>query len=103
MSQFHQFDISDFFNEINEPLFLMDSEEIIFWNNTAIENFKNLPEDWKAWISNEELEQKLLLFFKEGILPQITYFKSLEKKCGEFQRFEWAFVNLPSSYSSRFL
>ncbi|SFN82330.1 PAS domain S-box-containing protein [Algoriphagus ornithinivorans] len=103
MSQFHQFDISDFFNEINEPLFLMDSEEIIFWNNTATENFKNLPEDWKAWISNEELEQKLLLFFKEGILPQITYFKSLEKKCGEFQRFEWVFVNLPSSYSSRFL
>lgn len=103
MSDFNQFDISDFFNEVKEPLFLMDSEEIIFWNDYARDNFIDLTEDWKAWFSNPEMVEMLSDFFTKGVVPDVYYFHSLQKKNGEQERFEWGFVNLPSSYSSKFL
>ncbi|SHO59606.1 PAS domain S-box protein [Algoriphagus zhangzhouensis] len=103
MSDFNQFDISDFFNEVKEPLFLMDSEEIIFWNDYAKENYSDLSEDWKTWFSNPELIEMLNEFFANGVVPDVYYFHSLQKKNGEQERYEWGFVNLPSSYSSKFL
>lgn len=103
MSDFNQFDISNFFNEVKEPLFLMDSDEIIFWNDYAKENYANLSYDWKTWFSNPEMVEMLDQFFEGGMVPNVYYFHSLQKKDGEQERLEWGFVNLPSSYSSRFL
>ncbi len=49
MTHFQQFDISDFFNEIQEPLFLMDSEDILFFNRFFLENFNPISDNWKLF------------------------------------------------------
>ncbi|TFV97525.1 PAS domain S-box protein [Algoriphagus kandeliae] len=103
MSNFKQFDISDFLNEIKEPLFLMDEEEIIFWNDYSRDHFVDLPLEWEAWFSKPELIDQIQKFFEDGEVPNSRYFKSLEYKDGTMRRFEWSFTNLPSTYNSRFL
>lgn len=103
MSNFKQFDISDFLNEIQEPLFLMDEEEIIFWNRYSTENFVDLPQEWESWFTQPELIDQIQEFFKKGTVPNSRYFKSLKYQNGNMQRFEWSFTNLPSTYNSRFL
>ncbi|MDF2158253.1 PAS domain S-box protein [Algoriphagus sp. CAU 1675] len=103
MNYFHQFDISDFFNEIKEPIFLIDSEEVIFWNIYAKENYLGLPDNWRTWFSKQDLLEEIQEFFSGGAVPKKPFYKSLQDKNGDSQRFEWTFVNLPSSYNSRFL
>ncbi|MFC3415031.1 PAS domain S-box protein [Algoriphagus hitonicola] len=103
MSQLQHFDISDFLNEIKEPLFLMDSEEIIFWNSYAKEQFEGLPDSWKTWFENEDFIQLINEFFQSGVVPNRNFYKTLSHQNGEKIRFEWSFTNLPSSYTSRFL
>lgn len=103
MSQLQHFDISDFLNEIKEPLFLMDSEEIIFWNSFAKEQFNELSDSWKTWFEHEDFIHLINHFFETGEVPDRNYYKTLTHQNGEKIRFEWSFTNLPSSYSSRFL
>lgn len=103
MNQFQQFDISDFLNEIQEPLFLMDSEEIIFFNQYFRENFELPGDKWKSFLDLEELQQELIRFFKTGDLPSSRLVKSIKGLDGEKHGFEWVFINLPSSYTDRFL
>ena len=103
MSSLQHFDISDFFNEIKEPLFLMDSEEIIFWNSFARENFQIDSENWKEWFGNEELIKEIEAYFQGGSVPSRNYYKTIHSKEGKKIRFEWGFTKLPSTYTSRFL
>ncbi len=103
MSQFQQFDISDFLDEIQDPLFLIDADEIIFFNDYFKKNFTIESDSWKTFFRDESLIHKLQFFFQTGELPSARYLKSLSSGSGEIHRFEWIFVNLPSSYSTRFL
>ncbi len=103
MSHFVQFDISDFLNEIQEPLFLLDAEEIIFFNSFFESHFKPIEDDWKKFFAQANLSEELDLFFTEGIHPHGRLIKSLENKNGQKEPFEWVFINLPSSYTGRFL
>ncbi|OOG72833.1 PAS domain S-box protein [Algoriphagus sp. A40] len=103
MSQFQQFDISDFLNEIQEPLFLMESEEIIFFNKYFLENFNPAPDEWMLFFNKRELIDELEGFFQKGELPKSRMIKSLVSSIGKKICFEWSFINLPSSYNSRFL
>ncbi len=103
MSHFVQFDISDFLNEIQEPLFLLDSDEIIFFNSYFETHFKELSDDWRQFFSQENLRFELHDFFANGNLPKGRLLKSLETKNGQKEPFEWVFINLPSSYSDRYL
>lgn len=81
----------------------MDSEEIIFWNSYAKEQFQALPESWKLWIENDDFSQKIVRFFETGEVPNRNFYKTLRHQDGEKIRFEWSFTNLPSTYTSRFL
>jgi PAS domain S-box-containing protein len=103
MNKFQQFDISDFLNEIQEPLFLMDSEEIIFFNEYFEKNFIPISDDWKAFIDQPELISELDDFFHRGEIPTTRLIKQLIARDRSVERFEWVFINLPSSYNSRFL
>ncbi|MDO8967238.1 PAS domain S-box protein [Algoriphagus sp.] len=103
MNKFQQFDISDFLNEIQEPLFLMDSEEIIFFNEYFEKTFIPISDDWKAFIDQSGLISELDNFFQHGELPTTRLIKQLIAKDRSVERFEWVFINLPSSYNSRFL
>lgn len=103
MSHFQQFDISNFLNEIQEPLFLMDSEEIIFFNDYFHKNFTPVKDNWNAFFARPELIRDLNNFFQNGITPQTRITKSLVSLDGIEHEFDWDFINLPSSYSSRFL
>ncbi len=103
MTQFQQFDISDFLNEIQEPLFLMDSEEIIFFNDFFLKNFQRISDDWREYFDLAVIAQGLANFFQSGIVPTTNIILPLISKSGTKVQFEWGFINLPSSYNSRFL
>lgn len=103
MTQFSQFDISDFLNEFKEPLFLMDSEEILFFNSYFSNGFESISDDWIAFFQREDLVQELKTFFETGAIPKKRLIKSLFDKSGGRQAFEWTFINVPSSYSGYFL
>ncbi|HSF54431.1 MAG TPA: PAS domain S-box protein [Algoriphagus sp.] len=103
MNQFHQFDISDFLNEIQEPLFLMDEEEIIYFNKYFLDNFNPIQDNWKEFFDIPELKKELEDFFQTGNLQKTRIIKPLISLNGRKERFEWVFINLPSSYNSHFL
>lgn len=103
MSQFKQFDISDVFNEIKDPLFIIEAEEIIFFNTFFIEKFISISNSWREVIKDEEIVKSLDDFFETGIVPKRSSLKSIKLKVFENQDYEWSFTNLPSSYSERFL
>lgn len=103
MKQFLQFDISDFLNEMKEPLFLMDSSEILFYNRFFEENF-NLPQDnWRDFFRQAELIAEVEAYFLSGKLPESKIKIPLENIGAEKESFEWSLIPLPSSFSSRFL
>ena len=103
MDQFQQFDISDFFNYLEEPLFLMDSEEIIFFNKYFLENYSAIEDSWKSYFDQVKTITDLERFFLGEDRPLPKVLAKLASKAGEFVELEWSFTPLPSSYSSRFL
>lgn len=103
MSELNQFDISNFFDELQEPLFLIDDEDIIFRNTYFLENFEKESETWKEFFSNKKVWESLDNFFENGEKPKVQFIKSIKDKLGENHQYEWGFVNLPSSYNRRFL
>ncbi len=103
MSDLNQYDISSFFDEMQEPLFLIDSEEIIFCNSYFLENFVIQVDSWKVFFSNEKVTNSLTQFFDLGERPKVQFVKSIKDKTGDEHQYEWSFVNLPSSYNQRFL
>jgi PAS domain S-box-containing protein len=103
MNPFQQFDISDFLNEIQEPLFLMDAEEIIFFNEFFQNHFLSIQDSWLGYFDHPEIITSLKRYFITGELPKLSFVKSLSFVDGRKDRFEWSFIKLPSSYNSRFL
>ncbi|MDI1322527.1 MAG: PAS domain S-box protein [Algoriphagus sp.] len=103
MNQFKQFDISDFFDAIQDPLFLIDSDEIIFFNQYFKQDFELLNDHWRDFFSDEKIIKNLENFFESGELPKGDYINSIKDKSGKSHRYEWSFMNLPSGYNSRFL
>lgn len=103
MNQFKQFDISDVFNEVNDPLFIIESEEVIFFNKFFIRNFLPVPDLWRDIIKEKEIVNSLDNFFETGEIPNSTYLKFIRPKVNEGRDYEWSFTNLPSTYSDRFL
>lgn len=103
MDQFQQFDISDFFNQLEEPLFLMDSEEIIFFNKYFLENYLSIGDNWKSYFHQNNTVSDLEYYFSEGKGPLPKVQALLKTVADEEVIIEWCFTPLPSSYSSRFL
>lgn len=103
MSLFKQFDISDVFNEINDPLFIIEAEEIIFFNTYFKENFHPISEFWREVILENEVVEALNEFFKSGVVPSNAILTNIEPFSTDNQQYEWSFTNLPSSYNDRFL
>ena len=87
MNQFSQFDISDVFNEINDPLFIIDEEEVIFFNKFFIENFLPISDNWMDFFKDDELLKELddndaqtALIMADHIMPNkngITFLSDL--------------------------
>ncbi|SFT44067.1 PAS domain S-box-containing protein [Algoriphagus locisalis] len=103
MKQFNQFDISDVFNELNAPLFIIEAEEIIFFNRYFLENFLEIPFDWRSSIVEEKVVKDLEVFFRTGTIPKNTHLETIKPKQADSGEYEWTFTNLPSSYTERFL
>ncbi len=103
MGQFNQFDISDVFNEFNFPLFIIDSDEIIFSNKYVSENFQGISDSWRTMITDGDVVSALEFFFETGEVPATLDLKEIANKSLGKERFEWAFAKLPSDYTSRFL
>ncbi|EFQ79250.1 PAS domain S-box protein [Algoriphagus machipongonensis] len=103
MTEFQQFDISDFFDQMSEPLFMIDSEEIIFFNKYFHSNYELISDQWQSFIDYPEVRKSLKTYFESGELTQINFFKSLKSLSGDFLLFEWSLIALPSSYQNRFV
>jgi PAS domain S-box-containing protein len=103
MNKFNQFDISSFFDELRDPLFLIDSEEIIYKNKYFNNNFEDIPDSWASTFSNPKLLREIFVFFEKGIAPYLTAVKGIKDKLGENHQYDWSFTNLPSSFQRRFL
>ncbi|MDX5339306.1 MAG: PAS domain S-box protein [Cyclobacteriaceae bacterium] len=103
MNQFLQFDISDFLNEMKEPLFLMDSSEILFFNRFLSENYQLPADNWREFFKPSEVQVELRKYFETGAVPNLVVQVPLENIRSQNESFQWSFVPLPSSYSSRFL
>ena len=103
MKHFNQFDISDVFNEINDPLFIIDSEEIIFFNKFFLENFIPISDSWREVLMDDGVVQSIDIFFEKGEVPKNVILNSLRPKVSDEKQYIWKFTNLPSSYSKRFL
>jgi len=103
MDPFQQFDISDFFNQLYEPLFLMDSEEIIFFNKFFLDNYLTIGEEWRDYFGKGNLVFELEKYFSSGAIPLPKVQAPLVSKSGGDVMHEWCFTPLPSSYTSRFL
>lgn len=103
MSQFQQFDISDFLDEVQEPMILMDAEEIVFFNRFFREKLASISDDWRLFFDRSGVLDELDLFFEKGTVPKSRVIQDLVLADGGAARFEWAFIHLPSSYTSRFL
>jgi PAS domain S-box-containing protein len=103
MNKFNQFDISSFFDELRDPLFLIDSEEIIYKNKYFKNNFEDIPDSWASTFSNPKLLEEIRVFFEKGIAPNLTAVKGIKDKLGENHQYDWSFTNLPSSFQRRFL
>src|SRR5690606_4737440 len=103
MNQFNQFDISDVFNEVNDQLFIIECDEIIFFNRFFKENFIPISDSWRDEIEDDELIKSLDVFFETGKVPNTAFIPSIEPKDSDDHEYEWSFTNLPSSYSERFL
>jgi PAS domain S-box-containing protein len=103
MTNLNQFDISSFFDELQDPLFLIDSEEIIYRNKYFKENFEDIPDSWASSFMNPELLVELRVFFETGLSPNLTILKGIRDKRGETHTYDWTFTNLPSSFLTKFL
>ncbi|MBN3519610.1 PAS domain S-box protein [Algoriphagus lutimaris] len=103
MTKFQQFDISHFFDQLREPLFLIDSEEIIFYNEFFKSNFISLHDHWKEFIQDPEVIELLESYFDGDDLKPVSFLKSLKSINSENLLFEWSFTPLPSSYQDRFI
>jgi PAS domain S-box-containing protein len=103
MKIFKQFDISDVFNEVTEPLFIIDEQEIIFINNYFSDHFKIDSDSWREIFKDKFILNELADYFENGSAIQNSIVVSLENKFGEHVLYEWTFVKLPSSYTNRHL
>lgn len=101
MSLFTKFDISNFFDEMNEPLIVFNQEETIYFNKYYSENFNDQPDDWRTIFDNSQIQIEINEFFDKGELPKMEFIKTLQNSQGEMRSFQWKFINLPSSYQER--
>ncbi len=103
IKRFERFDISNFFDEVQAPLVLLDAEDVIFVNAYFKEKFQELPEKWKDFFVKDEVREALSGFFENHQKIKTKAFQPLFDKTGLRRNFQWDFTNLPSSYEGRFL
>ncbi|GMQ28446.1 PAS domain S-box protein [Algoriphagus confluentis] len=103
MISFQQFDISHFLNELDEPILLLDAEEILYFNAYYLNHFQPLDENWREYFDSPATIEALSTFFATGKSSLVKQISMIKNKAGESQPVEWSFYPLPSSYTSHFL
>jgi PAS domain S-box-containing protein len=97
---FQCIDIAEFFDKINDPLFIFSRKEIVHFNKCFRDSFEELPITWEEFFDDPNLEGQLHDFFDGGQLPKgmnrNELLESLERKSS----YIWEFVNLPSNDGS---
>ncbi len=98
---FHNFDISGFFDELQDPLVIFESDKIIYINKYFRDYFEVEFKNWEDYFNDAVIKDKIISFFNNGRLPNSGYLKSLKSRTGCEVRYEWIFVNLPSPDKKR--
>ncbi|WP_194775947.1 PAS domain S-box protein [Pararhodonellum marinum] len=96
-NEFQKFDISSFFDEVKDPLFIFDQDSIQFLNQYLVQYYDFEFKDWKQYFTAPHLHRKLIKFFETGESPSIEVTLPLMNKSGKLVPFKWIFINLPSS------
>lgn len=103
MNQLQRFDISDFFNEVQAPIFIIDAEGIIFFNQYFKENFLMPENNWKNLFNSDNQLNLLTQFFKNGDSVKSKLLKAIENKDRLLIPHYWEFTSLASDSQKRFL
>lgn len=103
MNQLQRFDVSDFFNEVQAPVFVINAEGIIFFNQYFKENFLLPENNWKLLFTSHDQLKLLTQFFQNGETVKRKFFKAIENKDRVNISHYWEFTSLASDSQNRFL
>ncbi len=105
MTYFQKLDISvfSFFDEVPDPVMVINQDSIIYVNSYWIDNFELDKDNWQNFVNEKAIQLEILRFFKSGEIPTIDYRKPLKSKNGQSHRYQWVFLNLNSNSDERYL
>ncbi|ERM84545.1 hypothetical protein P872_24310 [Rhodonellum psychrophilum GCM71 = DSM 17998] len=101
MNVFQKFDISSFFDEIQDPVLIFSENGTLFFNKFYIEFIGDSILKCEAFFDSEAILLEVLEFFRNGKIPSTEFIKSISFKSREEIRYKWFFVNLPSHDQER--
>lgn len=91
-------EITGFFDNINDPVFIFNNEEVIYYNQYYKENISEQPTSWKEFFIDQSINDQLQSFFKGGHLPKGEV---SGKDLGGLASFKWIFVWVPTEGNER--
>jgi len=95
---FQGIEINLFFDEINDPLFIFNQEEIIHYNQNYKENIGTEPDSWRTFFEDQYVIGMLDNFFEGGDL--IRNEVSAKDLKGRYL-YKWIFIAVPNEGSDR--
>ena len=103
MANLSQIDLIRVFDEFQDPVFIIDSNEIIYKNKYLTSNFHSVSDSWRELFTSSKIRSLINAFFESGELPKIHIIRSISDLHGKSRQYEWDFINLPTSSQSRLL
>ncbi|HSJ68530.1 MAG TPA: PAS domain S-box protein [Anditalea sp.] len=95
---FQGIEITSFFDEINDPLFIFNQEEIIHFNRNYKENIGDPITSWRKFFEDEYVIGMLENFFEGGdLIKNEVAGKDLKSK----QLYKWIFIAVPNEGNER--
>ncbi|MBS9525304.1 PAS domain S-box protein [Litoribacter alkaliphilus] len=95
-SIFQSIDIAEYFDKINDPLFIFSESEVIYFNNSFKNHFESLPKSWEQFFKEPNLVEELQNFFNGGNLPSPQVAKDSLEQAEKKSFYIWEFVKMPS-------
>ncbi|WP_143961145.1 PAS domain S-box protein [Litoribacter populi] len=95
-SIFQSIDIAEYFDKINDPLFIFSESEIIYFNECFKKHFESLPASWEKFFTDPSLTEQLKSFFEGGNLPSPQVARDAHEQTEKKSFYIWEFVKMPS-------
>ncbi|KEO72526.1 PAS domain S-box protein [Anditalea andensis] len=91
-------EITSFFDEINDPLFIFNQEEIIYFNRYFKENTSEIPTSWRDYFEDKYVTGTLDQFFRG---QELTKNVVIGRDLNRVQHYKWHFIAVPNDGKDR--